>query len=151
MKTTLDHGTIFERLKSLTGDWAGVDEKGEPTFVNYKMTASETALVENWTFHNGNEALTIYHMDFETLMAMHYCPIGNQPRLDLQTQTTDGTLKFQCVSATHLKSFEDPHEHAFDLKLNRDGTLYRTETYMEKDGQLRSNGILFKRRDRSGA
>lgn len=146
MSTQLDHVNIFDAIKALVGDWHGINEEGEPTSITYKMTANDSALVENWTFENGMEALTIYHMDANTLMAMHYCPIGNQPRLDLKQQASNGTLTFECVSATNLKSFKDPHEHAFNLRINKDGTLYRDETYMESDGELHTNGILFTRK-----
>ncbi len=144
-RDSLNHEATFTSLQTLVGSWFGVNEDGHPTTMIYSMTADDTALVEDWKFHDGMEALTIYHMDFEILMATHYCPIGNQPRLDLKHRLDDGTLKFECVSATHLSSFDDPHEHAFSLRLNSDGTIYREETYMEKDGQLHSNGILFQR------
>ena len=145
MHSELNHISTFIRLKSLVGTWHGINEDKEPTTVNYALTAADSALVESWIFDNGSEALTIYHMDNDILMAMHYCPIGNQPRLDLKEQLADGTLKFECVSATHMKSFKDPHEHAFDLKLIENGSFYRTETYVEKDGSYQSNGILFQR------
>ncbi len=145
MTDKIDHYSEFMSLKHLVGDWSGIDEDGHLARVNYRLTANQSALVEDWTFYNDAEALTIYHMDKETLMATHYCPIGNQPRLDLNARRADGTLFFECVSATHLESFDHPHEHAFNLKIHADGTLYREETYMEKDGQLHSNGILFRR------
>lgn len=141
----IDHADVFGTLQGLIGHWRGIDEEGHTALVTYSMTANRTALVENWKFHSGVEALTIYHMDGDILMAMHYCPIGNQPRLDLIERREDGTLFFECVSATHLKSFQEPHEHAFNLKLNSDGSLYREETYVEEDTQLHSNGILFQR------
>lgn len=142
---TIDHTAVFDTLRGLVGRWRGEDEDGHTALVTYSLTANDTALVEDWTFHTGGEALTIYHMDGDLLMAMHYCPIGNQPRLDLKEQQEDGRLMFECVSATHLKSFDDPHEHAFNLKLNADGSLHREETYVEDDAKLHSNGILFQR------
>ena len=141
----MNHQAIFKTIRKLIGHWGGINEDGQPAYIEYTPTANDTALVEEWTFHTGQTALTIYHMDGPTLMAMHYCPIGNQPRLDLKRQLPNGTLEFECVSATHLKSFKDPHEHAFDLRINDDGTLYRNETYMEESGDYGSNGILFKR------
>lgn len=144
-KSMSDHAAIFRNLHSLVGHWEGYNEDGHATAVNYSMTANDTALVEDWKFHNGMAALTIYHMDGNILMALHYCPIGNQPRLDLKRQLSDGTLEFECVSATHLKSFREPHEHSFDLKINEDGSIYRSETYVEPDGQLLSNAIEFRR------
>lgn len=136
---------ILKSLHKLVGKWSGLNEDGHPAYIDYALTANDTALIEEWTFHTHHTALTIYHMDGPTLMATHYCPIGNQPRLDLKRQRTDGTLEFECVSATHLNSFKDPHEHSFDLRINDDGSLYRTETYMEDSGVYSSNGILFKR------
>ncbi|RZV34719.1 MAG: hypothetical protein EX271_13395, partial [Acidimicrobiales bacterium] len=98
----LDHTDIFESLKKLVGDWRGINEAGEPVLVNYRMSANDSTLVESWTFANGMDALTMFHMNGETLMATHFCPIGNQPRFVLETQTPSGFLKFEFLDATNL-------------------------------------------------
>lgn len=41
----LDHTAIFERLKSLLGEWHGIYEQGRPTSVRYAMTANDTTLI----------------------------------------------------------------------------------------------------------
>ena len=141
----MNHLAVFKTLHTLVGHWSGVNKDGHPAYMEYFLTADDAALVEAWTFHNDQTALTIYHMDDAVLMATHYCPIGNQPPLDLKAQLSDGTLKFECVSATHLNSFKDPHEHAFDLRINDDASLLRNETYVERSGEYASNGIFFER------
>lgn len=76
---------VFNQLKSLVGAWEGKTETGRLLRVDYKLSAGETVLVETWTLGAGRESMTLYHMDNQDLVATHYCPIGNQPRLRPKT------------------------------------------------------------------
>lgn len=141
---TIDHIAVFSSISNLVGDWSGTNEEGHPVSVRYTMTANNTAVVEQWYFHKDMEALTIYHLDGDQLMAMHYCPIGNQPRLDLKRQLKDGTLEFEFSAATNLTTPNEPHEHAFNLRIIDDETVRRNETYVE-NGVAETNGTTFHR------
>ena len=140
----LETQKIFTEICALVGDWSGINEDGQPVSIKYALTANDSALVEQWFFHNDMEALTIYHPDGDRLMAMHYCPIGNQPRLDLKRRSADGTLEFEYVAATNLPSLATAHEHAFDLRIIDANTIHRNETYVE-NGTMESNGTTFTR------
>ena len=140
----MDHHQIFDQLKSLVGHWEGINEERNPVSIAYKLSANNTVLVEDWTFDNGMEALTLYSMDEETLTATHYCPIGNQPRLILKQQLGTGVLLFEFHSAMNLPDENAQHEHAFDLLLVNSNTLIRNETYCT-DGQAEKNGTKFSR------
>lgn len=141
----MKHDEVFANLKALVGDWHGVNEEGQPVAVNYSLSANDSVLVERWLFHNGMDALTLYHLDGAILIATHYCPLGNQPRLELKDQAADGTLEFQFVSATNLARDEDEHEHRFDLRVIDAKTFRRNETYLT-EGVPEVTGTTFHRR-----
>ena len=140
----IEHDEEFIALQKLVGSWRGDNEKGDSIQVDYRLTASNSVLVETWTFPGEREALTLYHMDGAHLMATHYCPIGNQPRLLLQKKQNDGRLDFQFTSATNMTSMAQAHEHAFDLQIIDADTFVRNETYVADD-RSESNGIRFAR------
>lgn len=140
----MNHHQVFDQLKSLVGNWQGINEDKNPVSIAYKLSANDTVLVEDWTFANGMEALTLYSMDEAILTASHYCPLGNQPRLVLTQQLETGVLLFEFHSAMNLPDENTQHEHAFDLLLVDGNTLVRNETYCT-DGQAEENGTTFSR------
>ena len=139
-----DPADLFEQVKSLAGKWSGINEDGELVKIDYRLSANASIVVETWDFANGMEALTIYHMDGQDLMAAHYCPIGNQPMLKLTTPAAMPHLKFAFESARNIKGPEQGYEQAFELMLKPDGKLWRSETYME-NGMPDTNATLFSR------
>jgi hypothetical protein len=98
--------------------------------------------MENWQFR-GTDALTLYHLDNETLMATHYCPLCNQPRLDL-TEVRGRHFRFSYVSATNLVSRDKEHQHAFEIKLIDKQNFWRSESYLE-GGTQTSEAITYTR------
>jgi hypothetical protein len=76
--------SVFAKLQTLVGEWEGKTEAGRVLKVSYRLTANNTVLVETWTLGPQRESLTLYHMDNESLIATHYCALGNQPRLRLK-------------------------------------------------------------------
>lgn len=135
---------IFETLAALIGHWHGVNEEGREVWVDYSFTANDSVIVEHWVFHNKMESLTLFHRDNARLIATHYCPIGNQPTLELQAVGKDGTVRFEKVSVTNLRDRDEDHCHDFEMTFNTDGTFYRTETYCAGEA-CESNGTLFRR------
>ncbi len=125
---------VFNQLCALTGNWKRNDT-AKNEFVEFRMTAGNTVLVENWTWPDRNiEAMTLYHFNGNQLMATHYCPIGNQPRLIFQP--TDDKLKyvFRFNSATNLTAQTADHCIEFWIKINDIGSFTRSETYTDKGG-----------------
>jgi hypothetical protein len=127
----------FERLGSLAGSWAGVFANGRTHEVSYRLIAGGTVLVESWQLAPGNEALTLYHLDGDALIATHYCPAGNQPTLRW-TPSTGTHFVFDFVSATSLAAESENHQHRFELRLLGPDSFWRSETYLEngvEDGE----------------
>jgi len=121
----------FKRLSSLVGAWEGKFEDGRPHSVSYRLTAGGTVLVETWTLAPGRESMTLYHMDGETLVADHYCPQGNTPRLELTKGGGADKLSFVFRDGTNLQVKGKSHQHAFWIKLNGQNSFVRGETYVD--------------------
>lgn len=119
---------VFDQLKSLQGQWRSAKPDGKTT-VEYRLIANGTALVETWTMSPTRQSMTVYAMDGERLLATHYCPQGNQPRLVLAGTDASGTHRFDFLDGTNLQDPEGFHEHAFTVRIDGDA-LTRRETYI---------------------
>ena len=120
---------VFDQLKALKGQWRS-SKPGSQTTVEYRTIANGTVLVETWTMSPTRQSMTVYAMDGERLLATHYCPQGNQPRLVLAGTDADGTHRFDFLDGTNLQDPEGFHEHAFTIHLDGDAALTRRETYI---------------------
>lgn len=121
----------FTQLQTLVGEWEGKTEKGRALKVSYRLTANNTVLIETWTLGPQRESLTLYHMDNESLIATHYCPVGNQPRLRFKQGGNASLFAFEFVSATNLSKPEAAHQHRFEMELLQPNSFARSETYLE--------------------
>jgi hypothetical protein len=121
----------FERLKTLVGEWRGQRPDGREIGVTYRLSAGDSVLVETWRLGPGRESLTIYHLDGSELMATHFCPQGNQPRLRM-SRAAESRFDFAFHDATGVGP-GDSVQHAFWIELGADGTITRSETYVQGD------------------
>ena len=137
-------GTAFAELRTLIGDWSGVNEEGNPVKVSYYLTANDTVLVESWFFHNGMMSLTLFHRDGTALVATHYCPIGNQPTFRFIEKSEKGDPHFAVDTVRNLADDDDPHGTGFEMRLLHDGRLVRYETYAS-GGVAERSGTTFTR------
>lgn len=119
----------FEQLKSLAGDWHST-KKGSATVVNYRAIANGSTVVESWTMSPTRQSMTVYTMDGDRLLATHYCPQGNAPRLQFSATDTSGAHRFDFLDGANLQDPEGSHEHAFRLRLDASGAITRSETYI---------------------
>jgi hypothetical protein len=107
---------VFTQLSSLVGDWQGTGEQ-RSLKVSYRMTAKNTVLVETWTMSPTSESMTLYALDNGDLLATHFCPQGNQPRLRYSGLGSDGRFLFSFKDATNLADAKAEHQHALWLKI----------------------------------
>lgn len=119
----------FEQLSGLVGDWSGKSASGREHKVNYRLTAGGSVLVETWSLSSGRESMTLYHLDGESLMATHYCPQGNQPRLVLMPG--EGKMHFAFLDGTHLQVPGKSHQYSFWLQIDDEDHFQRNEIYVE--------------------
>jgi hypothetical protein len=142
-----DAPAAFAQLKGLVGEWEGKTEAGRVDKVSYRLVANNTVLVETWTLGSQREALTLYHMDGGDLIATHYCPLGNQPRLRLTEARPPSSFIFEFVSATNLAKAESAHQHRFEIELLQPTSFARSETYLE-NGTAKTERVVYARSGR---
>jgi hypothetical protein len=120
----------FELIRSWVGRW----QVAETTALHivFEATARGSVVVERWETSAGLHSMTVYHMDGEALVATHYCPQGNQPRLEAR-DLASGELRFTFRDVSDLDAGE-AHAHALWFTPAADGTLKRSEVYRGKDG-----------------
>lgn len=128
-RTTDRANASFDSLKTLVGRWRAQRPGGRIVEIVYRLTAGGTVLVETSALAPGRESMTVYHRDGPDLLATHFCPIGNQPRLRL-VSVDPRRPRFKFKDATDLSPGES-HQHAFGLDLIGTDRIVRTEIYRE--------------------
>ena len=124
----------FAELSKLAGRWRPSDGADGSLIIHFYLTAGGTVLVESWQGANGEpHSLTLYHRDGSSLIATHYCPKGNQPRLALAGRDAQG-LHFTFRDATDLDPAES-HQHDLWLDLTDPNHPVRTEVYSSGQGR----------------
>lgn len=124
---------VFQRLARLQGTWKGRLADGREHQVNYRLSAGDTVLVETWALAPGRESMTLYYVDDGELLATHYCPQGNQPRLRWVPEKSTGRLAFELKDGGNLQVPGGWHQQRMWLRLGAaaGNTFVRSETYIE--------------------
>ena len=102
----------FAAMKSLTGEWEGKNQMGEPVEVSYRLTAGGSALMSEIRSKQGKIAedmISMIHMDGERLLLTHYCHAGNQPRMQASMSPDGKSITFDFVDATNLNNSQPGH------------------------------------------
>jgi len=139
--TTAQSAAAFEQLKSLVGTWRNADNPASPLRVTYYITAGGTVLVEEWRRGTQPHSLTLYHRDGPALLATHYCPQGNQPRLMLAAGPGK-PLRFTFRDATDLDRKTEAVQHDLSFDLSNPARPVRSETYRSAKGDESDRLVL---------
>ena len=120
---TTDHIHIYEKLKSLEGEWSGTyawtgDKSGSgEIYARYYLTGFNSAIVEDLMDENGVVSMTsVYHLDHNDLRMTHYCAANNHPRLKAIVSDAQ-SVKFEMVDITNLKTGPENHGHVYEVRL----------------------------------
>jgi hypothetical protein len=115
---------MFERLKTLTGEWEGTFEwSGGRTGsgnlrVTYALTGGGSALVENLVMGGVPTMTTVYHLDGTDLRMTHYCAARNQPRLKaVRFDEAQSSAEFALVDVTGIGPKNPGHVQGFSVRL----------------------------------
>jgi hypothetical protein len=123
----------WAQLSKLVGRGRPADRADGSLGIRFYLAAGGTVLVESWERANAEpHSLTLYHRDGAALIATHYCPQGNQPRLALAGRDAHG-LHFTFRDATDLDPAES-HQHDLWLDLADPNHPVRTEVYSSGKG-----------------
>jgi hypothetical protein len=108
----------FRKLQSLAGNWQGKDEQGKPAKSSFVPVASATAVMETLTLPGMDEMLTLYSVDANSVVLVHYCPTNNQPRMRAFPSAGDlRELVFEFSGAGNLLDVAAGHEHKLVIQL----------------------------------
>lgn len=118
--------------EKLEGEWKDANSPKSPLRIRFYRTAGGTTLVEEWRAGDKPHSLTLYGVSGETLLATHYCPQGNQPRLALVKSDKPNTIAFTFKDATDLDA-QESHLHDLSFDLSDPTRIIRTETYRQGD------------------
>ncbi|HEY0026399.1 MAG TPA: energy transducer TonB [Allosphingosinicella sp.] len=129
MQNATAAAAAFKQLSALVGTWRNADQPNSPLRIRFFLTAGGTTLVESWERAGTPHSLTLYHRDGAALVATHYCPRGNQPRLALSA-AAGPNLHFTFRDATDLDPGES-HLHDLSFNLTNPARPIRGETYLQ--------------------
>ena len=129
---TANSTAAFEKMKALTGDWEGQDEKGKPVKTSFKSIVSGTALMETLLPTGMEDMLTVSSLDGDGIALIHFCPTNNQPRMRVVPASGDPKeLVFDFVSAGNLKSPGTRHQHHLVIAFEDANHVRETWTWRE--------------------
>ncbi len=147
-QTTVDPHAAFERLKSLAGTWegkAGDEKAGPPATVVYRVASGGSVVQETLFPGTPHEMISMYHMADGSLVMTHYCALGNQPRMKLDTRASSaGRLVFAFDGGSNFDPAKDPHIHSGVIEIQ--GDALRNEWASWQGGKDARREIFFLRR-----
>lgn len=134
---------VWEKMKSLVGDWEGTMTHGEmtmPVRVSYALVSGGTSLMERLSSpDDGHDMITMYHPDGSRVMMTHYCSEGNQPRMRADAVNGDA-IAFSFVDATNLSSPQAEHMRRLVVKFA--GADHFTQEWTHRKAGKEETGIF---------
>lgn len=128
-----DAQKALEKFKSLVGTWQGKTVKGQPVEDTYNLTAGGTAVMGNDKM-GSEEMLSLFYVDGNRLLMTHFCPSGNQPRMQATIAPDLKTISFDFLDATNLPSPQAGHMH-HAVYIFTDSDHYSQEWTWMEDGK----------------
>jgi hypothetical protein len=143
--STVQASPEWEKIKALAGDWertsGSIKEK-----TSYKVTAANSAVVMTLPGDKpGDEMVTMFHPDGNSLLATHYCSAKNQPRMKLVPSNNPNEIRFKFVDGTNLG--EKGVGYMTELALLLDGPDHHTQEWtFDMNGKPMTEKFEFKRK-----
>lgn len=90
-----DAQIAFAKLKALSGSWQG-SIMGVPISVTIRATSSGTAILYEANTEKGppDHEITMFYVEDDRLIAIHYCDAGNRARLEGKLSADGKSLEF---------------------------------------------------------
>jgi hypothetical protein len=79
-RVALRSNPALEQFKSLAGEWEGKDSRGKTVHLSYEVLASGVVMERLQSVGQAG-MLTMYSLDGDHIVAIHFCSAGNQPVL----------------------------------------------------------------------
>jgi hypothetical protein len=128
----IDAKSAFALIKSLSGDWTGPKMAGHRMNSNYRVIAGGSAVLETCFPGTPMEMVSLYYLKGGSLVMAHYCVMGNQPRMKLNTRnSTADTLVFDFAGGDNLRTTKG-HMHSATMRIVGRNKIEITGTGKEK-------------------
>ncbi len=111
----------FDKFKALAGDWDGAGGT-----IRFKVSSGGSVVQEIYFPDTKTEMSNMITRDGADIVLVHYCMMGNQPRMKAPDKLTDNSTAFKFVSLGNMKSDADSHMH------NVTYTFVDADTLLEK-------------------
>jgi hypothetical protein len=99
----------LEQFKSLAGEWEGTDSRGNLVHASYEWL-STGVVMERLEPAGKASMITMYSLDGDHILAIHFCSEGNQPIMKTgPISTANGKYDFVIERAYGLSSPDDLH------------------------------------------
>jgi hypothetical protein len=135
----------LEQFKSLAGDWEGRDSHGHIVQIHYEALASGVVM-ERLQPEGGTPMMTMYSLDGDHIMAIHFCSAGNQPVMKTgAVSAATGKYDFVIERAYGMKSPDELHMVELVVTL-ADGDHFRQEWTNVDHGKRSTNTISLARK-----
>ena len=134
----------LERVKGLAGKWEGTtitNGKEEKAASEYKVTSGGSAVVETLFPGTPHEMVSVYHDKSGKLSMTHYCMLGNQPELELQSVSA-GKMSFDMSTDSHKTLAGQMHMHSLTVDASVPGQIIQTWTAMGPDGKPMDSTVI---------
>lgn len=141
MTAEAGENAAFAKLKTLAGNHEAKMNApdGQPTKVEYRLTAGGSALEERLFVGEPHEMITLYTADGESILATHYCH-GNQPTMRLNVEKSNANeLVFDFVKISGTVTLN--HINGVTFKFGTDGAV---ESAWSSKGQGEHVRLYFK-------
>ena len=106
----------FQKMKTLAGTWEGADPMAPDgkMKVIYEVTSNGSAVLERMGPGTPSEMVTVYHDEKGKLAMTHYCAIGNQPKLALESASPD-KIKLAFAKSNVIDPKKEDHMHSLEI------------------------------------
>jgi hypothetical protein len=100
----------FDKIKALAGTW-----ESDGMTITYRLTSGGHTVMETIAPGTEKEMVTMYYEEGDNLVLVHYCAMGNQPRMKAPKDVKGDSIHFTCTGGGNLNCAKDTHMHSVTL------------------------------------
>jgi hypothetical protein len=135
----------FARLSALEGKWYATDGSQDGPVLIYETVAAGHAVIETDFPGTPHQMVTMYYLEGETLKLVHYCAVGNRPRMVARPK--DGVdLYFELEGDGGLASPNEMHMHSAAFHFEGPNNMSQSWALFEGGVQTEAHAPSLERR-----
>lgn len=125
---------LFSTVAGLAGRWEGAAPDGSGGTTTFEVTSNSSVIRETMLIGTPNEMTNMYTLDGNDLVMVHYCAMGNQPRMRASS-AGEGKIAFQFESVADLSAPDEVYMGEMTLVILDDNRIEQHWTAF-KDGEV---------------